>query len=192
VSADGATGLQEERARVFALLARLLAVAPDAALLHRLATLEPPPSMLGEPLAALAAAARATDAAAVEREYFSLFIGVGRGEVLPYASYYLTGFLHERPLAELRASLRALGIARAPAQTDPEDHIAFCCEVMAGLLEGRFAGDPEDFFSRHLRPWAARCMADLEAAEGARFYRAVGRFGRTVFEIETAACELPV
>jgi TorA maturation chaperone TorD len=191
VRAETARELQEERARVFALLARLLAAAPDAGLLSRLAGLASPPSELGAALGGLAAAARATDAARVEREYFDLFIGVGRGEVLPYASYVLTGFLHERPLAELRASLRALGIARAPGTSEPEDHIAFCCEVMAGLLEGRHPGDAEAFFARHLRPWAARCMAEIEAAGPAHFYRAVGRLGRTVFEIESAAAELP-
>ena len=47
----------------------------------------------------------ATNAERVEREYFDLFIGLGRGELLPYGSYYLTGFLHERPLARLREDL---------------------------------------------------------------------------------------
>ena len=96
---------------------------------------------LGQALAGLAAAAAArTTPTAVAREYFALFIGVGRGELLPYASYYLTGFLHERPLAELRGTLAGLGIARAAGVAEPEDHLGFCCEVMAGLLEGRFAG----------------------------------------------------
>jgi len=191
VRAAATIGLEGLRARGFALTARLLAAAPDAALLDTLRALPGEPTPLGEAIAGLAEAARRTSPAQAAREYFALFIGVGRGEVLPYASAILTGFLHERPLAELRAALRDLGIAQVAGIGEPEDHIAFCCDVMAGLLDGRFEGDADAFFARHLRPWAARCMAEIEAAPAAQFYRAVGRFGRTLFEIETAAAELP-
>jgi TorA maturation chaperone TorD len=182
-----------ERARLFALLGRLLSAAPDAGLLAGLAGLQGDATPLGTALAGLAEAAATASPAALEREYFDLFIGLGRGELLPYASYYLTGFLHERPLAELRANLRALGISRAAGVAEPEDHIAFTCECYAGLLEGRFGerSAAEGFFARHLRPWAGRCFADLEGAEAARFYRAVGRLGRVAIEIEQAASELP-
>ncbi|WP_149537127.1 TorD/DmsD family molecular chaperone [Siccirubricoccus phaeus] len=185
--------VEAERARLFALLGRLLSAAPDAALLTGLARLRGDAGPLGAALGRLAEAASAARPAAVEREYFALFIGVGRGELQPYASYYLTGFLHERPLAELRASLARLGIARAPGVPEPEDHLAFLCEAYAGLLQARF-GRQEDapgFFHRHLRPWAGRCFADLEGAEAASFYRAVGRLGRIAVEIEQAALELP-
>ncbi|MBW8271123.1 TorD/DmsD family molecular chaperone [Caldovatus aquaticus] len=190
--------VQADRAGLFAVLGRLLAAPPDAALLERLgAALSRPPEAtpLGRACAGLAAAAGAADPARVEREYFELFIGLGRGELLPYASYYLTGFLHERPLAELRGTLRRLGVARAPGVAEPEDHIAFLCETFAGLLSGAFGAQGEaaagDFFARHLRPWAARFFADLEGARAARFYRAVGALGRTAIEIELAAAELP-
>jgi TorA maturation chaperone TorD len=135
-----------------------------------------------------------TGAEAVEREFFTLFIGVGRGEILPYASYYLTGFLHERPLADLRGDLRQLGIAKAEGVSEPEDHLAFLAETYAGLLAGAFGPGPDaalPFFARHIRPWAARCFTDLEAASGAEFYRAVGRLGRLAVEIEAAAADLP-
>jgi len=183
-----------ERARLFALLGRLMGSAPDAPLLARLKLLRAVEGELGDAYAALAAAAGATTAEAVEREYFTLFIGVGRGEVLPYASYYLTGFLHERPLADLRGDLAALGVERAEGVSEPEDHIAFVCETYAGLLAGAFAPGPEvaaPFFARHIRPWAARMFADLERAEAAGFYRAVGRLGRIAVEIEAAAADLP-
>jgi TorA maturation chaperone TorD len=184
--------VDRERAQLFALLGRLLGAAPDAALLGRLAGLRGDASPLGLAFAQLAEAAGKTTAAAAEREYFALFVGVGQGELLPYASYYLTGFLHERPLAELRGTLRRLGIARAVGVVEPEDHIAFGCEVMAGLLEGRFGdASAEDFFARHLAPWAGRCFADVAGAEAARFYRAVGTLGRTVIDIEQAAAALP-
>ena len=123
-------------------------------------------------------AARAADAEQVGREYFDLFIGLGRGELLPYGSYYLTGFLHERPLARLRGDLAALGIARAEGNPEPEDHAAILCEIMAGLIGGDFAGaarGPTALFEKHLAPWIGRFFADLERAEAAKFYRASAR-----------------
>src|SRR5262247_162905 len=126
------------RAEEYALLSVLLARAPDAELLARLGTLRGDASPLGLAHAALAEAADRTTAERVEREYFDLFIGLGRGELLPYASYYLTGFLHERPLARLRADLGKLGIERVAGQAEPEDHAAILCEIMAGLASRRF------------------------------------------------------
>ena len=187
-----------DRARLFALLARLLASAPDVALLASLSRLSAGPGEVGEAQGALSVAARATTPELCDREFFNLFIGVGRGELLPYASYYLTGFLHERPLADLRGDLMQLGIERAEGVAEPEDHFAFVAETFAGLLNGRFGpGDDGSgeaaaaFFARHIRPWAGRLFADLERAETAVFYRAVGRLGRIAIEIETAAADLP-
>ena len=120
----------------------------------------------------MAGAAAETDAAAVAREYFDLFIGVGRGELLPYGSYYLTGFLHERPLARLRADLVDLGVERVEGQCEPEDHAAIICEIIAGLVAGEFIAPVERqrrIFDRHLAPWMARFFVDLEAAKAAEF-----------------------
>lgn len=183
-----------ERARLFALLGRLLGAAPDIHLLGRLRLLPFTPGEIGQAYAALSDAARATTPEAAEREYFALFIGVGRGELLPYASYYLTGFLHERPLADLRGDLARLGVEKAEGVSEPEDHLAFVAETYAGLLAGALGPDASvagPFFTRHIRPWAGRFFADLEAAEMASFYRAVGRLGRIAIEIETAAADLP-
>lgn len=190
---DQLDAVDAERARLFALLGRLLGAAPDAALLARLRLLRGDASEIGAAYAALSEAAQVAPEAA-EREFFDLFIGVGRGELLPYASYYLTGFLHERPLADLRGDLARLGVERAPGIPEPEDHIAFVCETYAGLIAGAFAAPPAEaapFFARHMKPWAARVFADLERAQAAIFYRAVGRLGRVAVEIETAAAELP-
>jgi TorA maturation chaperone TorD len=183
------------RSRGYALLATLLVRSPDTDLLKAL-------SRLGRdgdnPLAAahqaLAAAAAQTDAKRVEQEYFDLFIGVGRGELVPYASYYLTGFLHDRPLARLRADLKAAGIVRAEGLSEPEDHAAILCEIMAGLADGRYGtprGCDADIFQRHLAPWIGRFFADLEGAAAADFYASVGALGRTFIEIETEAFALP-
>jgi len=183
-----------ERARLFALLGRLLGAAPDAGLLVRMRALRGESGDLGAAYGALAEAAGRTRAEAAEQEFFKLFIGVGRGELLPYGSYYLTGFLHERPLADLRGDLARLGILRAEGVAEPEDHIAFLCEAYAGLLAGAFPGEPgaaPPFFTRHIRPWAARFFADLEKAEMADFYRSVGRLGRLAVELEAAAADLP-
>lgn len=202
------TGLDAGRAGAFALLGRLLTAPADAGLLDTLRALPADSSEIGAALGALAAAAAAATPEAASRAYQVLFVGVGRGELLPYASYYRTGFLNERPLAELRDALRALGVDRAPGVVEPEDHLGFVCQVMAGLLDGRFPGGPdaaEAFQDRHLRPWAARAFSDLETARGldadppsgappdagTRLYRAVGALGRTVMEIEAAAAALP-
>lgn len=198
---DPYTGERDEldlaRARHWQLLGLVLRSAPDTRTLALLAGLEGDASPLGESRAALAGAARETDPEAVEREYHHLFIGVGRGDLLPYASYYRTGFLHEKPLASLRAELARLGIERAPGQSDPEDHIACLAEVMAGLIAGDFAvdravepGAQRHFFNRHLEPWAGRFFADLEAAEAASFFRPVGTIGRQLVEIEATAYTL--
>jgi TorA maturation chaperone TorD len=186
------------RAQEYALLATLLGGAPDRDLLTGLARLKGDPSPLGVAHTRLAEAAGAADAARVEREHFDLFVGVGRGEVLPYGSYYLTGFLHERPLARVRGDLAELGVARAEDECEPEDHIAILCEVMAGLAGGKFGDAADDrrrvekqFFDKHLAPWARRFFADLERAEAADFYRAVAAVGATFIDIETEAFALP-
>src|SRR6266550_8581117 len=153
------------RAQEYALLSVLLARAPDAALLQRLATLRGNASPLGLAHATLAEAAERASVELIEREYFDLFIGLGRGELLPYGSYYLSGFLHERPLARLRAYLAGLGIERAEGQSEPEDHAAIICEIMAGLANGALpatAGAAREVFEQHLAPWIGRFFADLE------------------------------
>jgi TorA maturation chaperone TorD len=176
------------------LLATLLARAPDQALLDRIAGLHGDASALGLAHVALAEAAKQTSAERAEREYFDLFIGLGRGELLPYGSYYLTGFLHERPLARLRESLAQLGIERAAGQAEPEDHAAILCEIMAGLASGRFPapeGAARALFEEHLAPWMERFFTDLEQAEAAELYRRIGTLGRMFIGMEREAFALP-
>jgi TorA maturation chaperone TorD len=182
------------RANQFALLGLLLWRAPSADLLATCARLRSDGSELGVAHLALAEAAGSVSAEAISQEFFNLFIGVGRGELLPYASFYLTGFLHERPLAAVRTDLEALGLARTDRVMEPEDHIALLFDVMAGLIRGEHHGpgvDERVLFERHLQPWAGRFFADLETASAARFYRAVGRLGRVFMAIEAEALALP-
>src|SRR6476620_1679506 len=181
------------RAAEYGLLSLLLVKAPDADTLNRVATLKGDGSDLGMAHVELASAAAATDDRAASKEFFDLFIGLGRGELLPYASYYLTGFLHERPLARVREDLERLGIERAGPSREPEDHIAILLEVMAGLARGDFEANFSEqarFFERHLKPWAARMFADIEMSQTANFYRAVGRIGRIFMELESEAFAL--
>lgn len=183
------------RARQYRLLAALLVRAPDAERLRLVAAIRGDASPLGMAHLSLAAAAgeagRPTDLAALQREYFHLFVGLGRGEFLPYASYYLTGFLHERPLARLREDLGRLGFEAVEGRPEPEDHIASVCDVMAALAEDGAEEAERAFFERHLKPWAGRFFAELELSDTARFYKPVGLVGRLFMDIEADAFAMP-
>jgi TorA maturation chaperone TorD/DNA-binding transcriptional regulator YdaS (Cro superfamily) len=184
---DSVDPIDVARAQEYALLAALLAAAPSKNLLDRLAGLSGDGTPLGQAHSALAEAASRANAAELEREYFDLFVGLGRGELLPYASYYLTGFLNERPLSRLRADLAVLGIARAENNSEPEDHAAVLSEIMAGMADGRLEGSSDaqrTLFEKHVSPWMGRLFADMEKAASAKFYRAVGTLGRLFIEIE--------
>lgn len=202
--AETSIGVAEEevlRADLYDLLAVLLARPPSAELLARVAALEGGDGTghgaLGPPVSALARLARRTTPQAARTEYDALFIGLVRGELLPYASYYLTGFLNEKPLAVVRRDMGRLGIVRSPEVKDPEDHIASLCEMMAGLIRGRFGAPAglsaqRDFFARHLAPWAGHFFGDLEAAKSAVLYAPVGAIGRAFVEIEHEAFRMSV
>jgi TorA maturation chaperone TorD len=182
------------RAQEYALLATLLMRAPDAAFLSKLSALRADASPLGLAHAALAEAAEGTTAEKVEREYFDLFIGLGRGELMPYGSYYLTGFLHERPLARLREDLARIGIARAEGMVEPEDHAGILCEIMSGLASRRLPAPPDSdrmIFEKHMAPWIGRFFTDLENAAAADFYKRLGTLGRVYMDIEAEAFDMP-
>jgi TorA maturation chaperone TorD len=198
---DAATAERDEidhpRAQGYLLLSALLARPPDARLLARLGTLRSDGSAWGDALEALGDAARETAAEAADREFHRLFIGVSRGELVPYASYYVTGFLHDRPLVAVRRDMEALGIARQPGTAEPEDHAAALLEMMGGLIDGRFGGaEPglpapvarqRRFLEAHLLGWAPLFFRDLAAANAAGFYRPVGALGLLLLDIERQA-----
>lgn len=187
------------RVQEYALLATLLSRSPDAPMIGRLARLRGDASPLGVAHTALATAAARANVESVRREYFELFDGLGRGGLgrgglLPYASYYMTGSLYGRPLAGLRDVLRRLGLERAEGHSEPEDHAAILCEIMAGLAGGHIAAPADadrEFFTTHMAPWIGRFFADLERAETANFYARVGAIGRVFVDIETSAFALP-
>ncbi len=198
-TADAAEQIVDEterlRANVYALLARFLARPPGQATLAEAAGWAGDDTEFGRAVSRLAKSAAKADPKTAKVEYEALFIGVGRGELLPYGSYYLTGFLNEKPLARVRQSLRELGVERDPAVKDPEDHIAALLDVMVGLILGTFAGGSDltaqkRFFDDHIASWADYFFKDLEEAETADLFKAIGGVGRAFMVIEKAAFEM--
>ncbi|MCB1971393.1 MAG: molecular chaperone TorD family protein [Geminicoccaceae bacterium] len=183
------------RADFYGFLAGFLARPPGAERLAQASALTGDDGPMGQAIADLAARAGTTSPEAAAREFNALFIGLGRGELLPYASVYLTGFLNEKPLASLRRDMATHDMRRADDIFEPEDNIASLCDMMAALIEGRFA-DPAplaeqgQFFTRHLAPWAGHFFDDLEHAKGAALYAPVGRIGRIFVDIEKEAFRL--
>jgi TorA maturation chaperone TorD len=189
------TAMPEEdrvRADIYNFLAAYLITKPDAAALAVASALTGDDSEFGRAFAALSRIAGKIAAHEAADEYDALFIGLGRGELLPYGSYYLTGFLNEKPLAKLRNTMQALGIERQDQVKEPEDHIGSLMEMMAGLISGRY-GKPasitiqRDFFMAHIEPWAGHFFKDLEAAKSSRLYQPIGAIGRLFMEIEKSA-----
>jgi TorA maturation chaperone TorD len=187
------------RASLYGLLARLLFAAPDEVLLQTIAQADEiaaPESQLATSWHGLQAASAAMDAEAAAIEYERLFIGLGQGEVMPYLSWYLTGFLMEEPLAKLRDDLAELGLARTAAVGEPEDHIAALCEAMRWLAVGDDETAPAPlarqraFFGRHLQPWYARFADELAVAPSANYYRAVARLLKDFLDIEAQAFDI--
>jgi TorA maturation chaperone TorD len=192
-TSKGVDDVDSARAQEYALLATLLSHSPDTEMIGRLAVLGGDTSSLGMVHAALGEAASRMDEESVGREYFDLFIGLGSGLLLPYASHYLAGAVYGRPLARLRNTLQQLGIEKAAERSEPEDHVAILCEIMAGLVDGGIAARPgadREFFEEQLAPWIRRFFVDLERAQSADFYARVGTFGRIFIEVETEAFAL--
>ncbi len=185
----------ELRASQYRLLSGFLARPPNAALLQMSAGFTGDDTDLGQALSVLSRLARKTTPEMASSEYHELFIGLGRGELVPYGSYYMTGFLNEKPLALLRQDMARHEIARAENVSEPEDHIGALCEMMAGLIMGDF-GEPvaldeqKQFFDAHMAVWAGRFFTDLENAKAARLYTPVGTLGRIFMDIEMTAFQM--
>jgi len=180
------------RADLYDLIGGLLRKEPEADLIGFVATLEGDSSPMGSAFSILAKLAKSLDISAIRDEYVSLFIGVGRGEILPFASYYLTGFLNEKPLANLRGDMASIGISRMDGVKEPEDHIASLMDIMAGLIRGDFGrpysiGEQATFFHNHISTWASLLFQDIEAAKSAVFYAPVGTIGKLFMDIESQA-----
>jgi TorA maturation chaperone TorD len=194
------------RADFYALLASLFYAAPDDRLLAAVAVSAPPGGEAGEKgeqgdalaqtWSALAAASAVVTPEAVHEEHESLFVGMGRPPVMLFGSFYLAGFMNEKPLAELRTDLAKLGFTRHANVTEPEDHLAALCEVMRGMILGDVAtpaatlAEQKRFFARHMQPWVLLCCNATLDNEKANYYVRVAQFARAFFEIEIAAFEM--
>ena len=193
--AEHRSNLTEEdklRGNLYGFLAKFLLSPPSREMLSETAQLQGDDSTMGQAFVTLARLADATGPEDAKREYEDLFIGVGRGELLPYGSYYLTGFLNEKPLAKLRNALGELGIERRSDVKEPEDHVGTLMEVMEGLILGRFgeAADLETqkkFYQDHIEVWAPHFFADLEKAENSKLYQPLGTVGKVFLEVESTA-----
>lgn len=185
------------RADLYNFLGLMLSGPPDQLLLDQCAGLSGDDSDLGQAIAGLARVAKASKPKKVESEFNALFVGLGRGELLPYASYYLTGFLNEKPLATLRTDMAVRGMTRAPNVFEPEDNIASLMEMMGGMIVGRFGvpaalEDQKTFFNKHIAPWAGHFFADLEGAKNSVLYASLGSVGKAFMEIEREAFRMTV
>lgn len=192
------SGEDQARADLYALVARLLFAAPDAALLAALAAADPICAGGGErPLEdaweKLVLAAGVVDAGAAADEFDELFISTGTPQVNPYGSLYLCGYMNDKPLAALRTDLARLRLARLPGTGELEDHLGALCESMRVLVSGgpgaprRTVGEQKRFFESHIAPWYAACLADVASARGANFYRLVAAFAAAFLAIEAEA-----
>ena len=176
------------RAGAYSMLAELLRQPPQQALLDSvtgLADVLEQKDDFAIAMSMLGLSARAATVNQLDDEYHALFIGLGRGELVPYGSWYQTGFLMEKPLGVLREDLSKLGFARNDDTCEPEDHVAALCEVMAMLInQGRDLDQQKIFFDVHVSSWLGQFYSDLSEAKTAVFYRSVARFGQAFFDFE--------
>jgi TorA maturation chaperone TorD len=195
------SALDEEtaRAEVYGLLAQLYYEPPAPELLSalRVAVTEAPAAgaYLEEPWRNVVAMARELQASDIRAEYDALFGGVGKPDVYLFGSHYLSGFLNERPLAQLRDDLQGLGLTRDEAMPETEDHVAYLCEVMRYLIAGDDVAvsnlsRQRDFFSAHLQPWLGTMCDTIASHPAARFYAALARFTQAFASVEQQGFDL--
>jgi TorA maturation chaperone TorD len=189
-------GEETARADLYGLLATLFYGPPTQALLDTIAAAPAQgDSVLERAWADLSAACKTTRAESAREEYELLFIGVGKPEVMLYGSFYLSGFLMEKPLAALRTDLAKLGLQRADSMMESEDHIAALCEVMRYLIASDDAvhanmATQKQFFADHMQAWMMDMCAAIAAHPKARFYSTVANLARSFFEVEMQAFDM--
>jgi TorA maturation chaperone TorD len=193
-------GEELQRAELYGLLARLWFAPPDAALKQQFAvavTAAPEDgAFLEAPWQDLVAALRETSVEAAEAEYAALFQGTGKAEVFLYGSYHLAGALNDRPLAQLRGDLAALGLANAAPGGETEDHVAVVFEVMRYLIAGDDGAvchleQQRRFFRAHVQTWVGSALCEAVARHPrARLYAALARFTQAFLDVETQGFDL--
>lgn len=183
------------RARWYALFAGLFRAPPSGQWLAGIAASADEASddaPLARAWREFAGACAHADAEAVREEFDVAFVGVGKADVIPYASYHLSGFLNDRPLVELREHLASLGLARRKGIGETEDHLSALCETMAWLIAGNAAPARDiavqrEFFSRFLAPWYESLADTIEHSGVTDFYKHAGRLLREFLAVERQA-----
>lgn len=189
-------GEETARADLYGVLAMLFSAPPSQSLLSDIAASDAAgDAVLEVAWIDLVHACKEADEEAVREEYEQLFIGVGKPEVMLYGSYYLAGFLMEKPLALLRTDLAALGIERTQTVVESEDHVGTLCEVMRYLIASDEIAHLDlatqrTFFADHLQQWVLRACDAIEAHPDAVFYGHVARLARAFFEVEMLAFDM--
>jgi TorA maturation chaperone TorD len=183
---------EQVRSDMYNFLSGVLQCEPNDNLIKSYEDLKGDQTPVGQSFSVLSDLACKLSPVDIRSEYQNLFIGVGRGELLPFGSFYITGFLHDKPLAALKRDLNAMGIQRASEFKEPEDHIACLCEVMSGLILGNYGkhfsiAEQRSFYKKHILPWAEHFFTDLEGAKSAIFYSPVGTIGKLFMKIEDDA-----
>ncbi len=178
------------RSDTYAVLASLLSSPPSQDLIDYLRHISPSTDgdigEVGKAWQQLRLAALQADILILDDEFHTLFIGVGRGAIVPFGSWHMTGFLMDKPLSDLRDDLKALGIESDAYEKDPEDHIAALCETMALIIGADDIDESRErqFFLRHIHPWAVKFFNELLSAKSADFYKPVGLLGVAFMALE--------
>lgn len=187
------------RADLYGLLAQFWVAPPDKELMQRLQGASPVPAepgaVLAQPWQGLLDAMKATNVAAMTDEFDALFQGVGKPEVFLYGSFYLSGFLNERPLVQLRKDLSELGLERDAARAETEDHVAFVFEVMRYLIAGEDAAvcnleRQRRFFRTHVQTWVELFCDAVTAHPRALAYRPVAALTRSFIQVEAQGFDM--
>ncbi|CAH1205543.1 Putative formate dehydrogenase-specific chaperone [Vibrio harveyi] len=176
---------QTLRTEIYLVLSALFRSAPSEEMIEFLTSLEvePSESAMQKAWIALQQAAKDSNREALEDEYQDLFIGIGRGEVMPFGSWHMTGAMMEKPLAEIRHDLELLGFERDENVKEPEDHIAALCEVMS-MLTGEEEDLQQAVFNKHIAPWFSSFTQQLENAESANFYKPAAQLCEAFLTLE--------
>ncbi|HDZ5418663.1 MULTISPECIES: molecular chaperone [Vibrio] len=176
---------QTLRTEIYLVLSALFRSAPSEEMIEFLTSLEvePSESAMQKAWIALQQAAKDSNREALEDEYQDLFIGIGRGEVMPFGSWHMTGAMMEKPLAEIRHDLELLGFERDENVKEPEDHIAALCEVMS-MLTGEEEDLQQTVFNKHIAPWFNSFTQQLENAESANFYKPAAQLCEAFLTLE--------
>ena len=185
------------RADMYSFIANMIRTEPSQELIDSVKTLSGDSSLIGSSIKLISKLASTIHISEIHDEYVNLFLGVGRGELLPFASYYLTGFLNDKPLSKLRDDMNELGVVRLKEVKEPEDHVSSLFDIMSGLITGKFGkvyliSEQSTFFEKHLNSWVHLLMSDIESAKTAVFYVPIGSLGKEFINIEREAFKMNV